>query len=718
METDKAKQGLARIPGELRVVVVLFMLAATVGMLYLHTWGGQSMFWQPIFGPAVMWACGRGYVNPALKHAPELEEFLYARAERFSREDLPEDIEVVPWDLELTADAEWQRYFDDPWLVSLMPYQRFHLYLLGAAALNWRVFGVSWPALYPFYAFLFGVTVVAGYGLFRLGMRRAFALACAVLLAVAPLHLQQLPHYRDYAKAPFILVALFLMGCLAKKPMRWPGVVGLAGLGGAVIGVGLGFRPDVNICLVPFVAVVLLFLPGGLLRAWRVKLAALAVLGAAYLVTAWPILTALSGGSNMPHWALLGLFAFCDARLGVASPIYDFGGPYLDLYVRAAFQSYAQRVAGHGERLCISTEVYDQYGWRYVLEIARRFPADLALRAYAAVLRVLDEMRVSVQDPAPRGLTHPVIVAAYKARVLALNSLVGSGRYYTGLALTLVGGYNLRLALCALFLLLYFAGYPGIQFNLRHCFHLEFISLWVLGFLAQQAVDAARKLKDAPTRCRLRAALPRPGAWWQPGVRRAAAFVAIACLGIVLPLAGLRAYQRVTVGTLLRAVASAPVEPLPCEQREVDGDTVLLHVPGLAEMAPAPPEKPGMPMQTQYLAAAFDEASRPAIPLVIRYEADDAEYDFSRDDVVLPPAASSEVPEGALGRVFFPVFVLSPAAYEGVEQRFIGVELRKEHLPYFRGLYRVTDLGALPLLLNVSLPHDWDRFPKRQVFTR
>ena len=48
-----------------------------------------------------------------------------------------------------------------------------------------------------------------------------------------------------------------------------------------------------------------------------------------------------------------------------------------------------------------------------------------------------------------------------------------------------------------------------------------------------------------------------------------------------------------------------------------------------------------MPLQTQYLVLQFDDAQRPAIPIVVRYEAEDPMYNFTRTDLMLPPATST-----------------------------------------------------------------------------
>ncbi|HOZ48991.1 MAG TPA: hypothetical protein PK468_20480 [Candidatus Hydrogenedentes bacterium] len=717
VEVQRLKSAISRIPSDVALPVLLGIVAASIGMIYLETWGGRPMFWQPIFGPGVMWACGHEYRNPALDQAPGFREFLFSERECFPCENIPADIDMAPPGPVFDPHYDWSPYFTSIHIAEFVPYQHFQIYLIGAAGLCWRLFGVCWSALHPLLAILYGVTAAVSYGLFRLGMRRRLAVVCVLLLAIAPLHLQQLPHYRDYAKAPFILGAILIMGVLAKIPLGRAARIALAGLGGAVIGLGLGFRPDVNIALPAFVIVTLLFAPEGPVHGLRTKALMLATFAAGYLALGWPILIALRTDSHMAHWATLGFMTFCDARLGVATPLYDFGGPFLDFYVQASFQSYAQRVHGCREHLSISTAVYDEVGRQYLWEMAKRFPADLALRAYAAVLRVLDEMQVTVRHPAPRGIEHPAIVAAYRARVLVLSSLVGSGRYYTGLALALVGGHSIRLALCALFILLYFTGYTAALFTQRHCFHLEFISLWVIGFLAQRGLDLVVALRRPEARQRLRAACSAPHRRVPAPLKRSLAFCAVAVAGIILPVAGLRAYQHRAVLSLLDKNASAPVESLPLDSVALDADRVRLSTPGMEALVPVPPEEDGLPVNTQCFVVEFTDQGRPEIPIVLRYESDDPEYDFTREDLVMPATANDGTQGDAIGRLFIPVFLVDDI-YDGVHQRFLGLELAKEHTRYVRGLYRVSDLSSVRLLLRVALPSDWRDRPLHQGFTR
>jgi len=122
------------MPPDLTTAVLLLVVAGAVAFLYLSCWGGQAQFWQPMFGPAAMWACGRGYENPALTQVPSLEDFLFVRTDGFACEDLPDALDIAPPGPDYAPDFDWDRYFPHASIQALIPYQHQHLYLLGAAA--------------------------------------------------------------------------------------------------------------------------------------------------------------------------------------------------------------------------------------------------------------------------------------------------------------------------------------------------------------------------------------------------------------------------------------------------------------------------------------------------------------------------------------------------------------------------------------------------------
>src|SRR6185436_6344350 len=137
-------------------------------------------------------------------------------------------------------------------------------YLYGAAAAVWRLTGVTWTALDLLVAAFAGTATVLLYGLFRLVAGRAAAIPLALLLTAAPANLSRLLSLRDYSKAPFVLAASLILAVMVLRPMSRARTFALAGLYGAVVGIGYGFRGDLAV-MVPFgAAVVLLLLPGSL----------------------------------------------------------------------------------------------------------------------------------------------------------------------------------------------------------------------------------------------------------------------------------------------------------------------------------------------------------------------------------------------------------------------------------------------------------------------
>ncbi|MCF6285098.1 MAG: hypothetical protein L3K26_07900 [Candidatus Hydrogenedentes bacterium] len=118
-------------------VVALSFTAFFMGVLYVSTWGGAPEFWQQIFGPSVMMACGEGFSNPNLDEVPGLEDFLYLRAETFDCENIPADVALLPEDHgDMSYDAV-QAFHPEPQFPGGTQWQQFHRYLLMSVAFCW-----------------------------------------------------------------------------------------------------------------------------------------------------------------------------------------------------------------------------------------------------------------------------------------------------------------------------------------------------------------------------------------------------------------------------------------------------------------------------------------------------------------------------------------------------------------------------------------------------
>ncbi len=672
------------------VAAAVFLFGAFAGGLYNATWGGVPQFWQnTTFMQAIMHVCGQGFENPMVSDIPGLEPFLDYKTDCFDCAAIPPNVRMLPHDTSGMTFDEIDAYHPQAQFPGFLAWQRYHLYLIWAVWGCWRLFGVCWSALTPLCALLYGTTVASVYGLFRLGMRRGLAAAGAVLIAVSPLHLQMVPHIRDYAKAPFLLLVLLMMGYLVKHSPRWWKVLGMSIVCGAVLGLGMGFRTDLGIAFPAFFVILLL------VRArWLTRFFAAAFFTAAFVGAGYPILLEVfKEAGHFCHVALLGFLTYCDDRLGVGSALYSLGGPHSDFYTANVVQSYMQRIHGSMPPTHVMMPDYHEATQRYFTEYIKTFPGDLVVRAYASVVRVLDEMHPDPSRPYPMGITNQFLCRLYEWRSMLLDHIPGGGRYFALAALLLIACADLRWAFAALFLLLYFAGYPAIQFNLRHAFQFEFISLWTLGFLLQQLWRVITAASPHQTQNDLsRISIPK-------ALARAGAFALLATLGLSGLLAAACTWQHFTAGHLISGVETRTAQPLAVETQPENADAMLLRLPGL----PAPDAS--KPVQYAYLLVELRGAFV-NVPVTFVYEAEDREhFDYTRTVNVRLGR------HGGPTRLYFPL-------YYSPQSRFLGIRVPQRDLDRIAGVFRLTNADPIPLWLTLTLPSDWSEQPRHQWFTR
>lgn len=598
-------------------VAILFAIAAAVGSAaYVRALRSpiRPFFYQSYFEPAVMVACGHGFLIAQPQPAPAaVRAFLNEERDRFSCDELPRDLHVGTAGL----------------------YQRPWRYLLTTVAIAWRVLGVSWSGLWPLFGLLFGATTVLAYGLGRLIVGRVAAAACALALCASPLQLANLPNLRDYAKAPFTLALLALLVALAMTPRRRRDVLLIALVYGIVLGIGYGFRTDLLVDIPPFLIAVVLFLPGGLLRNAALKAGAIACFAVGFLAAGWPIISIVVGsGGCQWHVALLGLASPFDDALGVHGGSYSWGHLYNDQYVWASVSNYATRFRPDLGYIEYCSHEYDVASWDYYRRILTTFPADMVTRAYASALHVvgLPFARLGVLR-----VVGPLLAAAF---VVA------------------AGSTGMRLAWFAVFVIVYFAGYPALQFQSRHYFPFEILGWMMLAWAIEQIV------------------LRR----FSPALWRGAVWAAVALAALAAPLWVLRAYQQRRVSQLLEAYAASPTDPL-----------VL-----------APP-RTSMPTRTEVVAdlgrtrARFVEvrtaSCRPGTAITFRYDPAYPDTDFTKTTRLIDDAGAT--------RLFEPVY-----------DTFRGVEVSDPSCA--AQVSTVRDADRFPLQLPAQLSGDWATKPQYQ----
>jgi hypothetical protein len=534
---------------ECLIAASIFTVAACGSMVYVSTWGQTADILQTSYGPSVMLGCGRGFVNPRAADVPELVAFLQPDLHRdgpplidaFDCALIPEDLATVPFTG--IHKRTWHLFYVAGWV--------------------WWLFGVAWSALTPLYGVLFGLSAVAAYGLFRLLLNPPIALFCTTLFLISPIQLHYLPRLRDFAKAPFMLFALFCLILLLVRPAGWKRALWTGAAAGAAIGLATGFRAEAVMYLILFIPAVLLFYPGWRWPAWGPRVAAIAAFLLCFMAASWPVLMKFQTYGERTHPFLMGFAHFYDGRLGVDQSDYQLAHTDLDTEALALLNAHNRYLDDAAKPIIYETEGYeavgDDYFFRNLLWV---FPADLATRTAAAALRILDELRPNRDAYMPRGIDNPFLEPVYRARVWLMDTLFSRTRYVALGLLLLLGTASPRLGFLALYLTFCLAGMASVQFATRHYFHLEVFPLLAGGLLLLLAwwgctglrgltdrgkfADARRRILDRTVLTRL--------------VTQAAIFVTVAATLVLLPFYGLRWHQDRQLASVFSAYAAAEQE--------------------------------------------------------------------------------------------------------------------------------------------------------------
>jgi hypothetical protein len=580
-----------------------------------------------------MLACGRGFVVATPETPPALADFLRQRVDTFACHSLAADQPVTSENL---AQYAW-------------------IYLMVMVAAVWMIVGVSWSALAPLFGALFGTVVVLAYALLRTVVPRWAAVPPAVLLSFSTLHLQNLPHLRDYAKAPFVLALVLILFWMVKRPLPARTFLALMAAYGLLLGIGYGFRTDLLANIPPLAVTVLLFLPGGLTRNLWIKAAGLALAGALFVAAAWmPATFVVQRGGCQWHVVLLGLDDTFTRVLRVTPSFYGWSTSYSDEYTYSSVNAFRERMEGAAPADYCSA-VYDAESGAYLLEIFARFPADVLMRAYAAAIRVLDLpfywWSTIADEPAAQRSTTGFV----------LTKIAGAARLASVVTVVILGAVSLRIGLFALCVVIYFGGYPSAQFANRHYFHLEFLGWLAMAFVASQIVRSCQSVR-------------RGDRVLSAGVvRRAAAFTAVAAALLLVPVPMVRAYQNRSVRALVDELLAAPRVPL------------------------VMPDSNSGRSGAAYLDIRFDlDACPNAAPVALEYVVSNPLFDFTGPLIPMPRGS---IPE----RILVPVF-------DGFRSLTVDPSLRH----CIASVDRLAELRGRPLLPVLTLPRGWVDLPTHQ----
>jgi hypothetical protein len=525
-------------------------------------------------------------------------------------------------------------------------------------------------------AILYGATILASYALFLLCVRRVLAVFGAVFLAMSPVHLAQLPQLRDYAKAPFIIAIVAVMAWMIRRQPTRRSLVLASGVSGALVGIGLGFRMDVLI-MAPLV-IGTVCVSAGAVNVARARWQAVVAFVGALALTALPVLVQLFGGSNGFHDILLGYSQPYYSNLQITPSIHGYGLAYDDSFVEEVIGSYAER--GNRATATMDSSEGDRSGRAYWLAIVRHFPADVLIRALAASHAVLN---LAFENVDAGFLTAPIPGHAAADAVFAqFRRLDGLGIAFAGAMIVAALLQNLRQGLAAAVVLFVLTAYPSAEFERRHAFHLQVLSILAVLVCANVGIDLVLALvKDRRGTVR----------HWMRLAPRALAVSALLVAAIVAPAMLVRWYQTIHLRRMFVVYVSAPKIPVrPSFTPLAEGVTLAQWSEGREKAAD------GL-WSHGYYVMEFDGASN-AEPVIIG-----ARYGCPAGCPGLSGVIAMAAYPG-VNRVFFPAY------HRPGIQEFNGLEIPSGLTGRIRGISRIEP-SDVPLPIDLTLSSQWTSEP-------
>lgn len=651
----------ARWAVEALVVLALACTAAWYGKVQFLNSVNPGSYYQSEFGVAVRIATGHGFENPVVTAGTPLAEFLLGRTATLDpRDAVPEGI------------------------VRPNQFQYATRYLMTAVGYWWRFAGISWDAVAGVAAALHVLAVLGVYAMLRLFVPIPLAVLGAFWICTSTLQLGYLPHLRDYSKGAFITAAIPLVIALAVRARALKAALAVAVATGVVIGVGFGFKMDVAV-MAPIAVVAVVAFRGR--RPWtdltdKAKIVAALVL--ALLVSAAPVLTKLSsGGSNSIHVILLGYAEWFDAGLGIEPSVYRYFPYYSDTYM---METLRVRVDGQGGPwLDFPSVEYDQASADLWGDIVRHFPADTFGRTLAAADATLN---LVFANPAPTFFKTPLPAQEYVEMAFRrMNRWRTWGATMGALLVVVASMASIRLGAFAGFLVLALAGYPSLQFDLRHSFQLQSVSVTALLVLAWAAIRMPVTIWTTVSRWREGPLTIGRGLVLPAALKLVAAGTILAVL-VVIPLTVLRSYQSFHVRTLLESYLREATETVRVQFVPQENRLWLARWPGVEGRL----SRAGH-LQSAYYLMAFQAANGPPAPVAIGLR-----YWSTR---------STECPRRLLmqsgpGVAWFGFPVVGTKG----QHEFEGIEMPAGLMNRVIGVYRM-DGGPAGIPLELRMPAEW-----------
>jgi hypothetical protein len=429
------------------VVAIILVTAARLGALTYRQNLATAVFYQTSFGPALNFACNGTYNQ--IKQTGPAERFLQRKSNSLDSCSAVEDVPVK----------------------SISGFENSMVYLELASAAAWKVLGFDWGSLFVLAAALTSGLALASYSLLRVFFVSRLASAILTFIFMSsPWVVAQIPHLRDFSKAPFLIGALACIGAAVLRPHRAFVMLLLAAGAGALASIGLGFRPDLTVVLPIALLSPLLLIGSDTLRATARRITLIWIgFGAGYIAFRLP--ANLIGGVEgavpatfIPHVFILGFADQFLQALGMSDASYSVFRPYYDEFVYGAVNLFGGNGL-HGSPIEWGSAEYDQVSRDFLKSILLLVPYDALLRIFYTA----------------NAIGH-----------LPINALIW------GLPLLLLTPFLLIVRLrCFLFAFLalgILSATLSLQYDSRHVFYMSLLGPIIIALSASALLDTARRV--------------------------------------------------------------------------------------------------------------------------------------------------------------------------------------------------------------------------------
>ena len=691
--------------------IILFLIVISSIVAYFHltlrvkTIGKDYRFEHEWLVNAISVACGQGFTTPVAPYPENMRLFLEQKTDAMNKTDLPKD---------------WKRWDNSPFV-------KTHRYLITSIGFFWRLFGIRWSVLKIYAGVLFVITVLASYWTIYKLAGKLYAFFVSVMVVNAPALLFLLPSLRDYSKATFFMLFLAVLAELLYGTQKNTFKLLLfSSLLGLVIGFGIGFRQDMLILFLPgFIAVIAIAIYRFYKEHKFVVLTSIILYSIAFFISGLPILTAVAQekGAVSSHSIVQGLSTTVENTVLGGESSYRLVYEPNDMLVHSTVVSHARRL-GYDEPFDMYlSPAYGEAGRLYFKSVLWYFPADLWGRTLSSCGNCFTTLYcfVKVQKQNYPEFNIGSYMFTISDYLYLWDKLIAYIGPWTLLGIIFIAGYKniWRGILTALFLG-YLLSYPSLLFEYRHIVHLTpvlyaiviltLLDIFKIPFLLlinrdkniNQKGDIAKGIKNGIITVLL---------------------VVISCSALY---GMLLLWQNTQTRELFCSYHKLNWEKI--DTTVIDNGTLSTFTPD--NPLPAFEKAPHLPpMETPFEFLRADFALDKPIPINSRYEHTYPAIDFS--EPFEPLMHQCIVDTKSINRIsiFFPVYPASTIKprnelifnnqepIEWVRSHWLGIEIPKQYIKTFQGLFRSENTESVPLLTTVVTTNNCEVAQKYKRWT-